>query len=421
MRIGPFVEEKQRPSSLCHCIINAMDLKVDLVVIGAGIVGLATALEAVRRDRGRRVAVLEKESAIGQHQTGHNSGVIHSGIYYKPGSLKARNCVAGAAAMVEFCREHGIAFDVCGKVVVATAESEVSGLQELMRRGTANGVPGLVMINKDKLREIEPHCAGIAAVHVPGTGIADYPGVARKYAELIQSAGGQILTQSQVRGIKRNGQVVVVESERATVEAKFAINCAGLHSDRVMRLAGDGKALKIVPFRGEYYEIVPARRSLVRSLIYPVADPRFPFLGVHFTRRITGGIEAGPNAVLALKREGYRKTDFNVKDALETATFPGFWRMAAKYWWDGFGEYYRSLNKQAFTRALQKLVPEIQSSDLEPAGSGVRAQALDAQGKLLDDFSIVRSERIIHVCNVPSPAATASLVIGKQIIDMLPN
>lgn len=396
-----------------------MDLKADLVIIGGGIVGLATALEAVRRHRGKRITLLEKEDAIGCHQTGHNSGVIHSGIYYKPGSLKAKNCVAGAAAMVEFCREHNIAFDICGKVVVATLESERSGLQELMRRGTANGVPGLTMITKEQLREIEPHCTGISALRVPGTGIADYPGVARKYGELIEAGGGQILTGCRVQGIKRNGQAIVIESERGAVEAGFAINCAGLHSDRVMRLAGDSQGLQIVPFRGEYYEIVPARRQLVRSLIYPVADPRFPFLGVHFTRRITGGIEAGPNAVLALKREGYRKTDFNLRDAFETAAFPGFWRMAAKYWWDGFGEYYRSLNKGAFTRALQKLVPEIQTSDLEPAGSGVRAQALDATGKLLDDFSIVRSERMIHVCNVPSPAATASLIIGRQIVDML--
>ena len=396
-----------------------MDLKVDLVIIGGGIVGLATALEAVRRNRG--VAVLEKESEIARHQTGHNSGVIHSGIYYKPGSLKAKNCVAGAAAMVGFCREHNIPFDICGKVVVATSESELPGLQELMRRGTDNGVPSLTMIDKDRLREMEPHCTGIAALHVPGTGITDYSAVARKYAKLIEAGGGQIFTQCEVRGINRNPQAIVIETERAVVHGNFAINCAGLQSDRVMRLAGDTQGLKIVPFRGEYYEIVRDRRQLVHSLIYPVADPRFPFLGVHFTRRITGGIEAGPNAVLALKREGYRKTDFNVKDALETATFPGFWRMAAKYWWSGFGEYYRSLNKQAFTRALQKLVPEIQASDLEPAGSGVRAQALDGRGKLLDDFCIVRSERMIHVCNVPSPAATASLIIGKQIVDMLPT
>ncbi len=394
-----------------------MDLKLDLVVIGGGIVGLATALEAARRLRDRRVAVLEKESAIARHQTGHNSGVIHSGIYYKPGSLKARNCVAGAAAMVEFCREHNIPFEICGKVVVATAESELPGLQELMRRGTANGVPGLAMINVERLREMEPHCAGIAALHVPGTGITDYSAVAKKYAELIQRAGGEILTECAVQGIRKTANHIIIETTRGAVQANFAFNCAGLHSDRVMRLAGDAQALKIVPFRGEYYEIVAERRRLVRTLIYPVADPRFPFLGVHFTRRITGGIEAGPNAVLALKREGYRKTDFNLKDALETAAFPGFWRMAAKYWWNGAGEYYRSLNKQAFARALQKLVPEIQAADLVPAGAGVRAQALDAGGKLLDDFFIVQSERMIHVCNVPSPAATASLVIGKQIID----
>lgn len=396
---------------------DGVDLKFDLVIIGGGIVGLATALEAVRNFRGGRIAVLEKERTIARHQSGHNSGVIHSGIYYKPGSLKAKNCVAGAAAMVEFCREHSIPFDMCGKVVVATEQSEMSGLQELMRRGTANGVPGLAMIGVERLRELEPHCTGIAALHVPGTGITDYAAVAKKYAELVEAAGGHILTQCKVQGIKRSFREMVIETTRGAVQADFAINCAGLHSDRIMRLAGDAQGLKIIPFRGEYYEIVPGRRKLVRNLIYPVADPRFPFLGVHFTRRISGGIEAGPNAVLALKREGYRKTDFNMKDALETAMFPGFWRMAAKYWRSGVGEYYRSLNKQAFTRALQKLVPEIEAADLVPAGAGVRAQALDAHGALLDDFCIVRSERMIHVCNVPSPAATASLVIGKQIIE----
>lgn len=396
---------------------DGVDLKFDLVIIGGGIVGLATALEAVRNFRGGRIAVLEKERTIARHQSGHNSGVIHSGIYYKPGSLKAKNCVAGAAAMVEFCREHSIPFDMCGKVVVATEQSEMSGLQELMRRGTANGVPGLAMIGVERLRELEPHCTGIAALHVPGTGITDYAAVAKKYAELVEAAGGHILTQCKVQGIKRSSREMVIETTRGAVQADFAINCAGLHSDRIMRLAGDAQGLKIIPFRGEYYEIVPGRRKLVRNLIYPVADPRFPFLGVHFTRRISGGIEAGPNAVLALKREGYRKTDFNMKDALETAMFPGFWRMAAKYWRSGVGEYYRSLNKQAFTRALQKLVPEIEAADLVPAGAGVRAQALDAHGALLDDFCIVRSERMIHVCNVPSPAATASLVIGKQIIE----
>jgi L-2-hydroxyglutarate oxidase len=398
-----------------------LDFQFDVAIVGGGIVGLATALQWLRSRPGVRLVVLEKEPAIARHQTGHNSGVIHSGIYYKPGSLKAKNCVAGAARMVEFCREHSIPYDICGKIVVATDESELPGLDELNRRATANGVPGLAMIGKDQLRAIEPHCTGIAALVVPGTGITDYSKVAQKYAELIQSAGGQILTGCEVRGIKKSGEEIVLETSRGVISAKRMINCAGLQSDRIMRLSGEDGALQIVPFRGEYYEILPQRRHLVRNLIYPVADPRFPFLGVHFTRRISGGIEAGPNAVLAFKREGYRKTDFNIRDSVETALFPGFWKMAAKYWRSGFGEYYRSLNKQAFTRALQKLVPEIQSSDLEPAGAGVRAQALDRTGRLLDDFVIVRSDRIIHVCNVPSPAATASLVIGEQIVQMATN
>jgi L-2-hydroxyglutarate oxidase LhgO len=397
-----------------------MDSSFDVVVIGGGIVGLATALQIIRKQKGIRIAVLEKEPEIARHQTGHNSGVIHSGLYYKPGSLKAKNCVAGAAAMVEFCREHGIPYEICGKVVVATDKSELPGLQELLRRGTANGVPGIVSIGPERLRELEPHCTGIEALHVPGTGIVNYALVAKKYAELIEAGGGQIFTNCAVQGIVQSSNETVLETSRGSFKAaRKVINCAGLHSDRIMRLAAEDNGLKIVPFRGEYYEIVPRRRSLVKSLIYPVADPRFPFLGVHFTRRISGGIEAGPNAVLALKREGYKKTDINLKDAVETALFPGFWRMAAKYWKSGFGEYYRSLNKGAFTRALQKLVPEIQASDLEPAGSGVRAQALDKMGKLLDDFAILQSKQFIHVCNVPSPAATASLIIGKQIADLL--
>ena len=396
-----------------------MDFEFDLVIVGGGIVGLATALQSIRRQPRIRLAVVEKEDKVARHQTGHNSGVIHSGIYYKPGSLKAKNCVAGAARMVEFCREHSIPFDVCGKVVVATDEAERAGLAELMRRGAANGVPGLRMIERAELREMEPHCTGVEAMHVPGTGITDYSQVARKYVELIQHAGGQIMTGCEVRGIVRRGGELVLETTRGAVKAARMINCAGLHSDRILKLTGDHTQLQIVPFRGEYYEIVPARRPLVRNLIYPVADPRFPFLGVHFTRRISGGIEAGPNAVLAMKREGYRKTDFKMRDAVETVLFPGFWRMAIKYWRSGVGEYYRSLNKQAFTHALQKLVPGIQAADLEPAGAGVRAQALDRTGRLLDDFVIVRSSReIIHVCNVPSPAATASLVIGQQIVEM---
>lgn len=395
-----------------------MDFEFDWVIVGGGIVGLAAALQTVRAQAHIRLAVLEKEQAIARHQSGHNSGVIHSGIYYKPGSLKAKNCVAGAAQMVEFCREHSIPYEVCGKVVVATNKSEQAGLDELMRRGTANGVPGLVMIGPERLRELEPHCTGIAAMHVPGTGITNYALVAQKYAGLIQHRGGQILTGCEVVGIVKRAGEIVLETTRGAIKAARMINCAGLHSDRIMRLAGGESALRIVPFRGEYYEVVPARRHLVRNLIYPVADPRFPFLGVHFTRRISGGIEAGPNAVLALKREGYRKTDFSFRDALETAAFPGFWRMTAKYWRSGAAEYYRSLNKQAFTHALQKLVPDINASDIEPAGAGVRAQAIDRTGRLLDDFVIVRSNQMIHVCNVPSPAATASLVIGQQIVEM---
>jgi (S)-2-hydroxyglutarate dehydrogenase len=395
-----------------------LDFEFDLVIVGGGIVGLATGLQAIRNQPRIRLAIVEKEPAIARHQSGHNSGVIHSGIYYKPGSLKAKNCVAGAAQMVNFCRVHSIPFEICGKVVVATDEAERAGLGELMRRGTDNGVPGLKMIGREELREIEPTCAGIAAMQVPGTGITDYTQVARKYAELIQKGGGQILTGCEVRGIAKGAGEIVLETTKGGIKATRVINCSGLHSDRIMRLAGEESALRIVPFRGEYYELVPASRHLVRNLIYPVADPRFPFLGVHFTRRINGGIEAGPNAVLALKREGYRKTDFNLRDAVETAVFPGFWRMAVKYWRSGVGEYYRSLSKQAFARALQKLVPDIQAADLEPAGAGVRAQALDRTGRLLDDFVIVRSNQMIHVCNVPSPAATASLVIGQQIVEM---
>lgn len=391
----------------------------EIVIIGGGIVGLATAFQIIRKQKGVRIAILEKEPEIARHQTGHNSGVIHSGLYYKPGSLKAKNCVAGAAAMVDFCKEHGIPHEICGKVVVATDRSEIPGLEELLRRGTANGVPGLVTIGPERLRELEPHCTGVQALHVPGTGIVNYALVAKKYAELIKADGGRILTDCGVRGIAQDSSETVLETTQGAVKASGrVINCAGLYSDRIMRLAGQDNGLKIVPFRGEYYQIIPARRFLVKSLIYPVADPRFPFLGVHFTRRISGGIEAGPNAVLALKREGYKKTDVNLKDAFETALFPGFWRMAAKYWQSGFGEYYRSLNKRAFARALQKLVPEIQSPDLDPAGSGVRAQALDKTGKLLDDFAIVQSKQFIHVCNVPSPAATASLIIGKQIAEL---
>ncbi|MBI1956245.1 MAG: L-2-hydroxyglutarate oxidase [Acidobacteria bacterium] len=389
----------------------------DLIIIGGGIIGLAVALEAGRRFPHWRLAVLEKEDRVAAHQTGHNSGVIHSGLYYKPGSLKARTCVEGAAAMVAFCQEHGIPHQICGKVVVATRAEEIPALEELHRRGTANGVANLAFLGPQQLCEIEPHSAGIRALQVPGTGITDYTAVAQKFAELVANQGGEIITGARVFGIVRHNQETVVETTSGRFQSQQIINCAGLHSDRVARLAGARLDLQIVPFRGEYYEIVPERQHLVKALIYPVPDPKFPFLGVHFTRRIQGGVEAGPNAVLAWRREGYRKTDFALADALETLSFPGFWRMAKKYWRSGLEEFYRSVSKKAFTRALQRLAPEIEEKDLRAGGAGVRAQALDRAGNLLDDFDIVRTENVIHVLNVPSPAATASLAIARHIVD----
>jgi len=394
------------------------DNKFDLVIIGGGIVGLATALEVTRRFPALRLAVLEKEAAVAAHQSGHNSGVIHSGLYYRPGSLKAKLCVAGASAMVAFCREHGIAHEICGKVVVATSERELPALEELQRRGVANGVPGLTMIGPEQLRELEPHAAGRRALHVASTGITDYAAVTRKYAELVAAANGTVLTGTEVVGIARGSEETVVQTKRGDYRAGFLINCAGLYSDRISGMAGADTEVRIIPFRGEYYEMSPARRNLVRGLIYPVPDPDLPFLGVHFTRRVDGSIEAGPNAVLALRREGYRKTDVSLGELGEAMGFGGFWRMARKFWKVGAGEYYRSLHKPAFVKALQKLVPDIRREDLERGGAGVRAQAVDRAGKLVDDFRFAVSERAVHVVNVPSPAATASIVIGKEIVNM---
>jgi L-2-hydroxyglutarate oxidase len=394
------------------------DSTYDLIIIGGGIVGLATALEAVRSYPGRRLLVVEKEDRVAAHQSGRNSGVIHSGIYYRPGSEKAKTCVAGAAAMVAFCREHGIPHEICGKVVVATSEREVAGLEELKRRGEANGVPGLALIGPERLGELEPHAEGVAALHVPGTGITDYAAVTRKYAEIVRAGGGEVQTGAEVVGIARRAGEIVVETRAGDFRTRLLVNCAGLHSDRISRMAGAQTDLRIVPFRGEYYELAPERQELVRALIYPVADPALPFLGVHFTRRVDGSVEAGPNAVLAFKREGYRKDDFDLGDAVETLAFPGFWRMARKYWRSGIGEYYRSLRKLGFVKALQKLVPEVREDDLAPGGAGVRAQAVDRQGALVDDFRFVCGAGMVHVCNVPSPTATASLVIGRRIVEM---
>ena len=390
----------------------------NMIVIGGGAVGLGVALEITRRFPRQRLLVLEKEDRVARHQSGHNSGVIHSGVYYKPGSLKARLCVAGAAAMVEFCREHGIPHQVCGKVIVATEEEEIPRLEDLRQRGEANGLIGLRVIGPEELREIEPHAAGLKALLVPSTGVTDYALVCAKYAELIATNNAAVLTSAAATGIKRSGSEIVVETPRGAFVTDALINCAGLYSDRISRMAGDAPGVMIVPFRGEYYDLVPERGALVRALIYPVPDPRFPFLGVHFTRRITGKVDAGPNAVLALAREGYRHTDINVRDLASSLAFAGFWRMARQHWRNGLGEWYRSLSKAAFVRALQRLLPEIGANDLIPGGSGVRAQALKPDGALVDDFQFVPSRKVLHVLNVPSPAATASLTIGKAIVDM---
>lgn len=390
----------------------------DAIVIGGGILGLSTAMEISRRRPRRRVLVLEKEAEVGRHQSLHNSGVIHAGLYYRPGSLKAKTCVEGAAAMVRFARERGIPHEICGKLVVAANEAEVPRLEELRRRGAANGVENISVLGPEALREVEPRVRGVRALWVPSTGIIDYGAVARAFARLITDAGQKIRTSAKVTAIARSGRERRVETTAGDFEGRLIINCAGLHADRIARLAGGAPPVKIVPFRGEYYELAPERRALVKGLIYPVPDPALPFLGVHFTRRVNGAVEAGPNAVLACAREGYSKTDVNPRDLLETLTYPGFLRLARKYWKTGLGEMVRSFSKSAFTRALRKLMPEIRESDLIPAGAGVRAQAVDGNGRLLDDFAILRTEGAIHVCNAPSPGATASLTIGRAIADM---
>ena len=391
----------------------------DLLIIGAGIVGLAAAIETTRRFPDMNLVLVEKEDRVAAHQTGHNSGVIHSGLYYKTGSLKARNCVAGAASMKRFCEQHEVPFEECGKLVVATSPQEVPRLEQLRQRGIANGVPGLRMLSREQFREIEPHCDGISGLRVPSTGIVDYTAVAQKYAELIQKAEGELVFRAKVLGLREDGDHNIVETSAGAFRARYVINCAGLYSDTITRMAGVHTDLEIIPFRGEYYEVKPERRSLIRALIYPVPDPRFPFLGVHFTRRVNGSVEAGPNALLAFRREGYTGTSPDLNEAMQMLLFPGFRKMARRYWRMGLAEQYRSWVKTAFVKSLQKMVPELQESDLAQGGSGVRAQAVDSQGNLVDDFHFVHSKGMIHVCNVPSPAATASLEIGKEIVDLL--
>jgi (S)-2-hydroxyglutarate dehydrogenase len=392
----------------------------DYAIIGGGIIGLATAMTLGRRDPDARIIVFEKESDFARHQSGRNSGVIHSGIYYKPGSYKARFAREGSRTMVEFCREHGIKHDVCGKVIVATKEKELPLLDNLFRRGLENGL-SVTKLTEEQVREIEPHVRCLAGIKVPSTGIADYKGVCAKYAELIREQGGILMTGTAVKSLNNVGGIHRIETTKGGFEARFLVNCAGLHSDRVAMRAGVNPRAKIVPFRGEYYELVPERRYLVKTLIYPVPNPAFPFLGVHFTKMIDGSIHAGPNAVLAFKREGYHKTDINIADLFETLTFGGFWKLARKYKKDGLMEMYRSLSKKAFVRSLQELIPEVTESDLVPTHAGVRAQALRSDGGLVDDFLIIKDRSAIHVCNAPSPAATASLEIGKEVANQIPD
>ncbi len=391
----------------------------DIAIVGGGIIGLSTALQITNTYPDLRLIVLEKEQDLGLHQSSRNSGVIHSGIYYRPDSMKAKTCVSGARKMIEFAQEHNINYEICGKVIVATNEIQIPRLEELYKRAKANGVKGIEMIAKEELLEKEPHAKGIKALWVPSTGIIDYPGVLKAYAKLILEKDQEIKLNQNIKKIQIKKNQIFINSDHGEFSSSYLINCAGLYADRIASLAGAKLPVKIVPFRGEYYQIKPSRENLVNGLIYPVPDPAFPFLGVHFTKRIDGTVEAGPNAVLAFAREGYKKSNLNFKDLMETITYGGFLKLARKYWKVGMGEMYRSLSKKAFTKALQELLPEIQEDDLIDGGSGVRAQAIDRNGKLIDDFSIIHTERALHVCNAPSPGATSSIAIGETITSML--
>jgi (S)-2-hydroxyglutarate dehydrogenase len=391
----------------------------DVVIIGGGIVGLATALKIKEQRPHLRVVLLEKESTVAVHQTGHNSGVIHSGLYYKPGSLKAINCIEGYKMLVDFAEKEGIKYELCGKIVVATQKDQLPILDGLFERGAQNGLHGFKKLDAAGLKEYEPHVQGLAGFFVPQTGIIDYKDVCLKYAEKFEMADGELKFNQKVIEIRQNGAVSTVVTEKHFFETKLVINCAGLYSDKMAQLTQqDPIHLRIVPFRGEYFELIPEKQHLVKNLIYPVPDPNFPFLGVHFTRMIHGGAEAGPNAVLAFRREGYQKLDINARELWETLSWPGFQKVAAKYWQTGLGEMYRSFSKAAFTKALQALIPDIQENDLVPGGAGVRAQACDRDGGLLDDFSIIERPNAINVCNAPSPAATSSLSIGKTVAEL---
>jgi len=404
-------------------LLNFLKRKIvimhDVIVIGGGIVGLATALKILEKKGDTKLLLLEKEKELSAHQTGNNSGVIHSGIYYKPGSLKATNCRNGYKQLLEFCDKENIKYELCGKVIVATNENQLRALETLYERGNQNGLKGIKKISQEELHEIEPHVNGIQGIQVPETGIIDYKDVSLKYGENIQKLGGIIKTGEKVKKIIPNTTSVTIETATSSYECKLIVNCAGLYSDKVAKMTGQDINVKIIPFRGEYFKIKKEKHHLVNHLIYPVPDPSFPFLGVHFTRMINGGIEAGPNAVLAFAREGYKKLQISLPELAETLMWPGFQKVAAKYWATGFGEMYRSFSKTAFTKALQQLIPEIQKDDLEAGGAGIRAQACDRKGGLNDDFLIYENHHAVNVCNAPSPAATSSLAIGDTVSDLI--
>ena len=390
----------------------------DIAVIGGGIIGLATARQLVLDFPRQRTVVLEKEPEVAAHQTGHNSGVIHAGIYYSPGSQKANFCSTGGSMLRAYCDERGIPYEMCGKVIVATDDAEIPRLEELHRRGTANGARGLQIIGRERLLELEPHAAGVRAIFSPNTGIIDFSAVSQAYARDLVSGGGELMTGTKVVSIARRDGRLFLDTTGGSISAGGVINCAGLHADRIAGMMGVDIGVRIIPFRGEYFSLTPQRASLVRGLIYPVPDSDLPFLGVHFTKRIGGSVEAGPNAVLALAREGYRKTSFNIRDVLALATYPGFWRMSATYWRSGISEQYRSMRKGSFLKSLQTLVPEIRLDDLASPGAGVRAQAIDSRGNLVQDFAISQTQNAIHVLNAPSPGATSALTISRYIADM---
>lgn len=392
-------------------------MRYDFIIVGAGIVGLSTAYKLTLAYSGANILVLEKEDRVAAHQTGNNSGVIHSGIYYKPNSYRAKNCVEGRHQLVDFCKEYEVPYEICGKVIVATEEKELPRLNKILEIGTVNQIEGIRKIDRKKLQEIEPYAEGVAAIHVPCAGIVDFAGVCEKLRSLIEAGNGSVHFKQEVENISHNGNSVHIQTGTDTYVTGYLINCAGLYSDHVAKSAGIQNEIQIVPFRGEYFELTPQAEHMVNGLIYPMPNPEFPFLGVHFTKMIQGGVECGPNAVFAFKREGYDKLSFDLEETIETINFPGFWKLAKQHWRMGLDEYYRSFSRRAFVQGLKKLIPSIETSDLKPAPAGVRAMALTPQGEIVDDFKFAVTDREIHVLNAPSPAATAGLAIGDEIVN----